>query len=655
MRIDRVLVALPRLSRSGIFCPQGVHPGHDRTRPSNRVVDMITRGFQMESRLLCIAGAAVFALLTATAGAQDDAAAPEAEPAPAADEAADDGRSVRRLGDVIGGAGAEFSMDIPEIEQPAEAEAEQPDVTLPDPAMDDRLQNILARRAFVPDNPEIEAELETLLDEVEAQAYDALEAGDLQRATRLANVVDAFGDRGVVADVAAARERAAEVDRLLGQAEQALAAGTLVEPADASAWGLYQQVLALDDGNPTATQGLDAVREALLTRIDERLADSDFAEAEALLVQADERGVDPEAIESRRNRIESAREDQKRALISSARSAIDSGEFDEAESLINELISMGLDAERVARLRSSLDDAARYAGFEPGQLFQDGLQGMDAYGPVMVVLPAGSFMMGSRENEPGRVGNEGPRFRVTFERGFAMSRTEVTVGQFRRFIESTGYETDAERSGESRAYSAGSGRVTERRRVTWEDDYLGDPAADDAPVIHVSWNDARAYADWLAEQTDRPYRLPTEAEFEYALRAGSQTRYWWGDEGPDDPVENVTGDGDAFEDQRQWTAAFRRYDDGFWGPAPVGSLQANPFGLFDMGGNVMEWVADCWHDSYVRAPVDGSAWVNPGCERRVIRGASWSSTPEMSRSAFRLSSRSGATDARVGFRVARNL
>src|SRR6056297_169946 len=201
----------------------------------------------------------------------------------------------------------------------------------------------------------------------------------------------------------------------------------------------------------------------------------------------------------------------------------------------------------------------------------------------------------------------------------------------------------------------GSGRITERRRITWEDDFVGEPAVEDVPVLHVSWNDAAAYAEWLAERTDRPYRLPTEAEFEYALRAGSQALYWWGDEAPGEVVENVTGDEDGFDNDRRWNEAFRRYGDGYWGPAPAASMQANPFGLFDMGGNVMEWVADCWHDSYVRAPNDGSAWVNPGCDRRVIRSASWSSTPEMSRSAYRLSSRTAATDARVGFRVARGL
>ncbi len=608
----------------------------------------------MKLWLLCIAVGIPLCLLPINTAAQEAGSAEEGS-APTEREAPE-ARSVRRLGDVIGEGTSEFSMGIPQIDMPAAPVFEQPDVSLPDPAMDARLQNILARRAFAPDNPEIEQELASLLDEVEAEARQALAAGGLELATRLANVIAEFdGDRMVLAELAAEVERVAEVERLLGQADQALESDNLVAPADASAWSLYQQVIDIDADNERAVVGLDAVRAQLLTRIDGLLDESDLENAGMLLSRAEDMQFEGRILAQRRETIAIAREDQKRALINETRQAIDRGAFDRAEDLINQLIGMGAARDQVERLRSALDDAVRYSGFEPGQLFQDGLGGGDAYAPVMVVIPSGSFMMGSRENEDGRVDNEGPRFRVTFERGFALSRNEVTVGQFRRFVEAAGYESDAEKSGASRIYMSGSGRVAERRRVTWQDNYLGDPADDSLPVIHVSWNDATAYAQWLAETTDRPYRLPAEAEFEYALRAGSQTPYWWGDGSPDEAVENVTGDGDQFTDRREWTVAFRRYTDGYWGPAPVGSLAANPLGLFDMGGNVMEWVQDCWHDSYVRAPGDGSAWVNPGCGRRVIRGASWSSTPAMSRSAFRISSQETATDARVGFRVARDL
>jgi len=609
----------------------------------------------MKLWLLCIASGISLSLSTIGASAQEEDSS--GENSAMANQQATEERSVRRLGDVIGEGSSEFSMDIPQMDIPTAPVSEQPEVSLPDQALDNRLQNILARRAYDPNSPEIEQELASLLDDVEAETRQALAAGDLELATRYANVIAEFdSERSVVSEVGAEVERAAEIGRLLGLADEALESGNLVTPTDVSAWSLYQRSIAIDSDNERAVAGLSAVREQLLTRIDELIDESDFEDAETLLARAEGMQFEEQALTERRENMVTARENKERALINETRQAIDQGDFDRAEDLVNQMIGMGVDQSQVDRLRSSLDDAVRYSGYEPGQLIQDGLGGdEDLYGPVMVVMPSGSFMMGSPESEDERSENEGPQFRVTFERGFALSRSEITVGQFRRFVEATGYETDAERRGTSRVYMFGTGRVAERRRVTWEDDYLGDRADESLPVIHVSWNDATAYANWLAEATDRPYRLPTEAEFEYALRAGSQSPYWWGNGSPDDVVENVTGDGDRFTDGRQWNLAFRRYDDGYWGPAPAGSLAANAFELFDMGGNVMEWVQDCWHDSYVRAPSDGSAWVNPGCGGRVIRGASWNSSPPMSRSAFRISSQQTATDARVGFRVARDL
>ena len=565
-------------------------------------------------------------------------------------------RGVRRLGDVISSGSSDFAMDIPAFQPPPQPVAEQPDVSLPDPVRNDRLQDILSRRAFAPDDPQIETELSALLDEVEAAADDALDAGDLGRAERLSAVIEVFdAERGVIARVVEERARRAEVDRLLAEAALALEAGNLLEPADGSALGRYRQVLEIDDANAAAIEGVQATGNAMLADVDALVSEGSLEEAELVLREAEQLGLDPEALEARRELISAALEERQRSLFTDTREAIEAQQFERAETLLDELIGLGAPAPVLDDLRAALEDAQRYGGFEPGERFEDSLSGLDGTGPGMVVIPSGSYMMGSPQGEDGRSDNEGPRFRVRFERGFAMSRTEVTVGQFRRFVEATGFETDAERAGESRIYMTGSGRIAERRRVTWEDDFLGNRADDDLPVLHVSWNDATAYADWLAERTERAYRLPSEAEFEYALRAGSQTRYWWGDQAPVEAVENVTGEDDEFNDRRRWTEAFEGYGDGYWGPAPVASLQPNPFGLFDMGGNVMEWVADCWHDSYVRAPNDGSAWVNPGCERRVIRGASWSSTPTMSRSAYRLSSRTAATDARVGFRVARDL
>ena len=146
-----------------------------------------------------------------------------------------------------------------------------------------------------------------------------------------------------------------------------------------------------------------------------------------------------------------------------------------------------------------------------------------------------------------------------------------------------------------------------------------------------------------------------EAEFEYVLRAGSQTRYPWGDGAPSRVLANLTGAGDRSRSGRSWSDAFSDYRDGWWGPAPVKSFPANAWGVFDLEGNVSEWVEDCWHDSFIRAPDDGRAWVNPGCDKRVVRGASWGSAPDQARAAYRLSAAPDTRGPRVGIRVARDL
>ena len=174
-------------------------------------------------------------------------------------------------------------------------------------------------------------------------------------------------------------------------------------------------------------------------------------------------------------------------------------------------------------------------------------------------------------------------------------------------------------------------------------------------MIHVSAQDAANYAHWLAEQTGQSYRLPSEAEFEYMLRAGSTGPFPWGEGRPPAGAGNFTGARDQSPGGRHWRNAFEGYGDDAWGPARVGSYSPNAYGLHDVAGNVSEWVADCWHDSYRRAPVDGTAWVNPGCEDKVVRGGSWASSPTQTRSAWRLGSDADTTNGRVGFRVVRDI
>jgi formylglycine-generating enzyme required for sulfatase activity len=205
-------------------------------------------------------------------------------------------------------------------------------------------------------------------------------------------------------------------------------------------------------------------------------------------------------------------------------------------------------------------------------------------------------------------------------------------------------------------YDERRGNFVRRSGVDWQSAYDGSRAADDAPVLHVSAADAEAYAAWLSKQSGHRYRLPSEAEFEYALRAGSDTLYPWGDgAAPPAGAGNFTGALDRSPRGRAWSNAFPGYGDGHWGAAPVGSFQANRFGLHDMAGNVSEWVTDCWHDGYRRAPADGAAWVNPGCRTKVIRGGSWASSPTQTRSSWRAPASVDTTNARIGFRVAREL
>jgi formylglycine-generating enzyme required for sulfatase activity len=236
-----------------------------------------------------------------------------------------------------------------------------------------------------------------------------------------------------------------------------------------------------------------------------------------------------------------------------------------------------------------------------------------------------------------------------------MARTEITVGEFRRFIEATGHRARATRRGYSTIYDERSGNFVRAGNVDWRSDYVGRPAADDMPVIHISVGDATAYAEWLSEQTGHRYRLPCEADFEYALRSGSAMRFPWGEGSPPVGAGNLTGGIDVSPSGRRWSNAFVGYGDGAWGPAPVATYAPDPHGVHDLAGNVSEWVADCWHSNYRRAPKDGRPWVNPGCRTQVVRGGSWANSPAYTRSSWRQGTDVNNTSARVGFRVVRDI
>lgn len=239
--------------------------------------------------------------------------------------------------------------------------------------------------------------------------------------------------------------------------------------------------------------------------------------------------------------------------------------------------------------------------------------------PEMVVIPAGRFLMGSPTNEPQRYTHEGPLHRVTVP-PFAAGRHLVTFAQWDACVEAGG----CSRSPRDEGWGRG-----------------------DRPVIHVSWDDAQEYVRWLSKRTGKPYRLLSEAEFEYAARAGSSTAYPWGDR-PSHERANYGAD-ECCEGRAQGRDAWVY-------TSPVGRFPPNAFGLYDMQGNVYEWVEDAWHDSYDGAPDDGSAWVEmPELRRRVLRGGSWGNVPQEMRSASRLWFAADGRVNEVGFRVARGL
>lgn len=234
--------------------------------------------------------------------------------------------------------------------------------------------------------------------------------------------------------------------------------------------------------------------------------------------------------------------------------------------------------------------------------------------PEMSRVPAGTFLMGSPASDPQATPAEQPQHPVTITAPFAVGRTEVTFAQWLACVADggcRGYRPPHE------GWGGGS-----------------------RPVINVNWNDANAYISWLAHKTGKPYRLPTEAEWEYATRAGTTTRYWWGDEIGHDRA-NCKTCGSQWDEQQT---------------APTASFAANAFGLFDVAGNVWEWVEDCWQDDYTRTSPEGvPPSTRRGCSKRTLRGGSWDNSPEQLRSAARIWGRPDGRDNSIGFRVALSL
>ncbi|WP_079222553.1 formylglycine-generating enzyme family protein [Stenotrophomonas maltophilia] len=419
----------------------------------------------------------------------------------------------------------------------------------------------------------------------------------------------------------------------------------------------FREALALDKDNRRARQGLAAAESGLIRRAEDAARARDFASAGTWLAEASKVRDSSPTIADAFERIEQIRAT---ALVQlrdgGLRDLTTPQGLKPAREKLAEALRIALPGDPVvAQLRERIDLATHYGSFRPGQVFSDALRD-GGRGPQMIVVPHGGFQMGAGDTEPGATDAERPSHYVRFERGFAMAITEVTVSDFERYVKATNARPRATRRGHSVVYDERSGNFIRRSGVDWRSDYDGSRAMGNSPVMHVSVRDAENYATWLSEQTGRSYRLPSEAEFEYAMRGGNSGRYPWGDAGlPPEGNGNYTGSRDVSPSGRHWQNAFVGYGDGWWGPAPVATFQANAFGLHDLSGNLSEWVADCWHASYRRAPSDGAAWFNPGCRSRVIRGGNWANAPEQTRAAWRQSQDSDTTSARIGFRLVRGI
>jgi formylglycine-generating enzyme required for sulfatase activity len=270
----------------------------------------------------------------------------------------------------------------------------------------------------------------------------------------------------------------------------------------------------------------------------------------------------------------------------------------------------------------------------------------------MVVIPAGSFTMGSSAaeqalaNAAGLPENltrlENPQHRVNI-RSFAAGRYAISKGEFATFVRANGYQTEAERGDGCFAWNGKEWKKDSA--YNWRN--VGFTQADNHPVVCVSWNDAQAYVGWLNQSSGQTYRLLSEAEREYVARGGTQTAFWWGDS-IDTAQANYAGTGSSYNGSPK--GAYRQ------ATVPVNSFSPNPFGLYNVHGNVWEWVEDCWHENYSGAPTDGSAWTT-ACigNYRVLRGGSWISDPAFLRSAFRNRNSPDGRYNGIGLRLARTL
>ena len=454
-----------------------------------------------------------------------------------------------------------------------------------------------------------------------------------------------------------ASEREANVLALLSGAEEDLARDRLTSPSGANAWEKYQAVLVLEPGHKIASAGLDSIIGRYVSKFDASLGRKEFEEAEGYMSRIQSVYADAPVLSELGGRLSGAREAERQRQAKTAEyegkyeDALSRKDYDKADKYVDSLRAVNVDGTVLSRLLDRLSVAreaerqrqAKITGYEEkfeealgdrdydkADKYVDSLRAVNVDGtvlsrlsdrlsvareadlhragrifrdcgecPEMVVVPSGSFTMGSPNNEEGRYDNEGPRHRVNIGYPLAVGVYEVTFSEWEACVADGG-------CGGYRPSDIGWGRGNR-------------------PVINVSWEDAQSYVRWLSQKTGHSYGLLSESEWEYVARAGTTTPFHFG---------RTISTGQANYDG-DYTYGSGRKGVYRGKTVSVGSFSPNAWGVHDMHGNVWEWVEDCWNDSYVGAPTDGSAWGSGDCVKRVLRGGSWFNGPRVLRSANR--------------------
>lgn len=315
----------------------------------------------------------------------------------------------------------------------------------------------------------------------------------------------------------------------------------------------------------------------------------------------------------------------------------------------------------VATLSLGLAAAAHARPPKPGATIRDCRAGC----PAMVVVHAGKAVLGSTEGDTTREGVTGekwvnrdkPQYTVTIARPFAIGKYEVTVAEYRLFVKET-RRVDVPGCWIYNPAAATKYKFEDTPGIVWHDfSMLDHKQRDDEPVACVSWDDATAYTQWLSARTGKPYRLPSEGEWEYAARAGSTTARFWGDDRDNACRYSNIGDLTAakrfgWRDDPQYHFMCK---DGYAIYSPVGSFKPNAFGLYDTQGNVYEWAQDCFAETNEGAPVDGRARTTGDCSQRSLRGGGFGYYPHYERTSFRIGTKPDYRSFLLGFRVVRDV